>query len=157
MNLAAIEMEAKLVVERTLTDAFGGPVSTEQCDAIFSVGRTHYDAERFSEAADIFRLLALAEPGRARSWFSLAVTHDAAGDEDRARALYELACAVPADPEYRAAAGLYLARCHLREGDVWSAREKLAAVDDALFDETHRAELQELHVAVQGGGNRSCR
>jgi tetratricopeptide (TPR) repeat protein len=106
-------------------------LTEEQAEALYFVGYQHYEQDQYDAAADVFRLLALVRPNRARSWLSLGAVHEAVNDFERAAALYSIAATShEAFRDERALAFLYRARVHAVIG------EKRDALDDVdtFFD-----------------------
>lgn len=100
-------------------------------EALYAAGHAFYENDDYVRAADVFRLLAFARPHSGRSWLALAATHDAAGEEDRALALYGIATeALEATIEERALAFLHLARLEHLTGESERASEDLARFDE---------------------------
>jgi tetratricopeptide (TPR) repeat protein len=102
----------------------------EQQDTTHALAQALYERGDITQALDVFRLLALCAPMRARSWFSVAVCHEALGDEERAASLYELSVEVGGDHEFVVLAAIRGAKllCDLDEVD--RASEVLDRVDD---------------------------
>lgn len=110
-------------------------LSRMQHDLVLALGTRHYAEDRFSDAADLFRLAALDRPESSRAWFSLASCHEAADDVTRAASLYRLALAAPEDDGGKGRARLYLARLLLAQGDRIEAESVLDAMTDDERDE----------------------
>lgn len=97
-----------------------------QAEALYAAGYTFYEQSDFARAAEVFRLLSLARPHAPRSWIALAATHEAAGDTERAMALYGIATQTrDATDAGRAEAFIHLAKTEHMLGADDEAREDL--------------------------------
>ncbi|MGZ6096719.1 MAG: hypothetical protein ACXWUG_32040, partial [Polyangiales bacterium] len=96
-------------------------LDAEQQDAAHSIGQLLYENGDVSAALDVFRLVALCAPMRARSWYSIAACHEVLGDGEHAAKLYRLAVDVARDEDYASLAGIRGALIACNEGDFESA------------------------------------
>lgn len=69
---------------------------TPPVEALYATGHWLLGAERFADAAIVFRTMALAAPTDERSWLALGACHEALGQLAIATSLYEIASAVAA-------------------------------------------------------------
>lgn len=69
-------------------------------EALYAAGHWLLTAQRFSDAAIVFRTMALAVPSDERAWLALGSCHEAIGQLDIAISLYEIAACV-AEPALR--------------------------------------------------------
>ena len=65
-------------------------------EALYAAGHWLLTAERFSDAAVVFRTMALAVPTDERAWLALGSCHEGIGQLDIAVSLYEIAATVAA-------------------------------------------------------------
>jgi len=65
-------------------------------EALYATGHWLLSAERFDDAAIVFRMMALAAPSDERSWLALGACHEGIGQQAIAASLYEIAGAVAA-------------------------------------------------------------
>ncbi len=63
-------------------------------EALYATGHWLYTAERFADAAIVFRMMALADATDERAWLALGGCHEGIGQHAIAATLYELAAAV---------------------------------------------------------------
>jgi Flp pilus assembly protein TadD len=69
-------------------------------EALYATGHWLYSAQRFADAAIVFRMMALADASDERAWLALGGCHEGIGQHAIAAALYELAADV-ASPAIR--------------------------------------------------------
>src|SRR5690242_8563786 len=75
----------------TLLHAFGIPavrVTKEALDALYATGRGLHDAERFTDAAAVFRVMILSAPEEERGYLALGSCHEGLGQEGIALEIY---------------------------------------------------------------------
>ena len=65
-------------------------------EALYATGHWLLAAERFVDAAIVFRTMALAAPSDERAWLALGSCHEAIGQQELATTLYGIAEAVAA-------------------------------------------------------------
>jgi Flp pilus assembly protein TadD len=65
-------------------------------EALYATGHWLLSADRFGDAAIVFRMMALAAPSDERSWLALGACHEGIGQHGIAASLYEVAGAVAA-------------------------------------------------------------
>jgi tetratricopeptide (TPR) repeat protein len=65
-------------------------------EALYATGHWLLGAERFADAAIVFRTMALAAPTDERAWLALGACHEGIGQLKIAASLYELASAAAA-------------------------------------------------------------
>ena len=65
-------------------------------EALYATGHWLLNAERFSDAAIVFRMMALADATDERAWLALGGCHEGIGQHDIASSLYEIAATVAA-------------------------------------------------------------
>ncbi len=63
-------------------------------EALYAAGHWLLGAERFADAAIVFRTMALAAPSDERAWLALGSCHEGIGQLDIAVSLYEIAATV---------------------------------------------------------------
>ena len=106
-------------------------------EALYSAGHWLLTAERFADAAVVFRTMALAAPSDERCWLALGSCHEAIGQLEIAISLYEIAATV-AGPAVRCSIARARSLRGLgRHSEALSLLERardlaLAAADDEL-------------------------
>lgn len=118
----------------------------EQQDTTHALAQMLYERGDIIPALDVFRLLALCAPSRARSWFSIAACHEALGDEERAAALYELSASVGADPEFAVVAAIRGANVLCNLGELDRASALADGIED--IDESVEGQLAEVRSRI---------
>lgn len=116
-----------------------------ECELLVAVGAEAYRAERYADAAAMFRTHLLARPNSARAWCLLAMCHDAVDDLDRAASLYELAAMAPERGNVTEKIAAYRARTLAALDRNDEAERVLATLDDADLE----PELEAVRTAVQ--------
>lgn len=117
-------------------------------EALYAAGHWLLSADRFSDAAIVFRTMALAAPSDERAWLALGSCHEGIGQLEIAISLYEIAATV-ARPALRctiarARSLRQLGRDHEAEGLLEQARELALAGGE---DEVASMAEHELRVA----------
>jgi tetratricopeptide (TPR) repeat protein len=70
--------------------------SEQSVEALYATGHWLLSANRFADAAIVFRAMALAAPSDERSWLALGTCHEAVGQHRISTSLYEIASEVAA-------------------------------------------------------------
>lgn len=122
-------------------------INQPSIEALYTTGHWLLTAERFSDAAIVFRTMALATPADERAWLALGSCHEGIGQLQIATSLYEIAAAVAA-PAIRCAIARGRALRGLgREDDATDALER--ARDLALeANEADLASIAEYELGV---------
>lgn len=68
----------------------------QSIEALYATGHWLLSAERFADAAVVFRAMALASPSDERGWLALGTCHEAIGQHRISTSLYEIAGEVAA-------------------------------------------------------------
>ena len=70
--------------------------SEQSVEALYATGHWLLSANRFADAAIVFRLMAVTSPADERGWLALGTCHEGIGQHKIATSLYEIAVAVAA-------------------------------------------------------------
>ncbi len=70
--------------------------AAQSVEALYATGHWLLSANRFADAAIVFRTMAIAAPADERGWLALGACHEGIGQHHIATSLYEIACAVAA-------------------------------------------------------------
>ncbi len=119
-------------------------LSDLECELLVALGADAYRAERHADAAAMFRTHLLARPNSARSWYLLAMCHDAVEDLERAVTLYELAALAPDQGSVTHPVAVYRARA------LWALdrHEEAEQVLESLEDVDLPPELESIRTEL---------
>lgn len=131
------ETAEKLVTDVTTVRDLKG-ISTEEMEAVYSLGFNFYNTGRFDEAEKVFKFLVLFDHMTPKYWIGMGAVQQVRKNYDGAITSYSYASFLDLrdpKPQYLAA------ECFLAKGDAENALSALEAVKNFATKDTERGRL----------------